>query len=96
LPGATALTRQLLAYSRKQIIQRRSLDLGEAIENNVAMLRRITGVVMPESISDWQLTRRLRPQKSFGHDGACPLKKLPGATRAPPILRSRYFLNRPG
>jgi CheY-like chemotaxis protein len=40
---ATTLTRQLLAYSRKQIIQRRSLDLNEAIENNVTMLRRIIG-----------------------------------------------------
>ncbi|HZJ13570.1 MAG TPA: response regulator [Chthoniobacteraceae bacterium] len=40
---ATILTRQLLAYSRKQIIQRRALDLNEAVENNVAMLRRIIG-----------------------------------------------------
>jgi PAS domain S-box-containing protein len=40
---ATTLTRQLLAYSRKQIIQRRAIDLNEAVENNVAMLRRIIG-----------------------------------------------------
>src|SRR6185436_12020877 len=40
---ATILTRQLLAYSRKQIIQRRALDLNEAIEGNVTMLRRIIG-----------------------------------------------------
>jgi two-component system cell cycle sensor histidine kinase/response regulator CckA len=40
---ATILTRQLLAYSRKQIIQRRALDLNQAVENNVAMLRRIIG-----------------------------------------------------
>ena len=38
---ATELTRQLLAYSRRQIIQRRSLDLNEATMQTVAMLRRI-------------------------------------------------------
>ncbi len=40
---ATALTRQLLAYSRKQIIQRRPLALNETIHQTVAMLRRIIG-----------------------------------------------------
>ncbi len=40
---ATALTRQLLAYSRKQIIQRRPLALNEVVEQTVAMLRRIIG-----------------------------------------------------
>lgn len=40
---ATALTRQLLAYSRKQIIQRRPLALNGAIEQTVAMLRRVIG-----------------------------------------------------
>src|SRR5947207_3519965 len=37
---ATALTRQLLAYSRKQIIQRRPLALNEVVEQTVAMLDR--------------------------------------------------------
>src|SRR5207244_11010172 len=40
---ATALTRQLLAYSRKQMIQRRSLFLNEVVEQTVTMLRRIIG-----------------------------------------------------
>ncbi len=40
---ATALTRQLLAYSRKQIIQRRPLLLGEVVGDTVAMLRRLIG-----------------------------------------------------
>lgn len=40
---ATALTRQLLAYSRKQIIQRRPLALNKVVEQTVAMLRRIIG-----------------------------------------------------
>ena len=37
---ATALTRQLLAYSRKQIIQRRPLQLNEIVEQTVACLPR--------------------------------------------------------
>jgi CheY-like chemotaxis protein len=40
---ATALTRQLLAYSRKQVIQRRPLLLNEVVEQTVTMLRRIIG-----------------------------------------------------
>ncbi len=40
---ATALTRQLLAYSRKQIIQRRSLALDDLLAQTIAMLRRIIG-----------------------------------------------------
>lgn len=40
---ATELTRQLLAYSRKQIIQRRPIDLNEQISQTSAMLRRVIG-----------------------------------------------------
>jgi len=40
---ATELTRQLLAYSRRQVIQRRGLDLNEQVEQTVAMLRRLIG-----------------------------------------------------
>ncbi len=40
---ATALTRQLLAYSRKQMIQRRPLALNSVVEQTVGMLRRIIG-----------------------------------------------------
>ncbi len=40
---ATALTRQLLAYSRKQMIQRRSLQLNDIVEQTVGMLRRVIG-----------------------------------------------------
>ena len=40
---ATELTRQLLAYSRRQIIQRRALDLNESAMQTVGMLRRIIG-----------------------------------------------------
>src|SRR5438067_5863912 len=55
---ATALTRQLLAYSRKQIIQRRSLALNQVVEQTVAMLRRIIG----EHIAlDMQLAPDLPP-----------------------------------
>jgi two-component system, cell cycle sensor histidine kinase and response regulator CckA len=55
---ATALTRQLLAYSRKGIIQRRPLALNEVVEQTVAMLRRIIG----EHIAlDMQLAPDLPP-----------------------------------
>ena len=55
---ATALTRQLLAYSRKQIIQRRPLALNEVVEQTVAMLRRLIG----EHIAlDMQLAPDLQP-----------------------------------
>lgn len=40
---ATALTRQLLAYSRKQIIQRRPLQLNEIVDATAVMLRRVIG-----------------------------------------------------
>jgi CheY-like chemotaxis protein len=50
---ATALTRQLLAYSRKQIIQRRPIQLNEIVNQTVGMLRRVIG----EHITlDMQLT----------------------------------------
>ena len=55
---ATALTRQLLAYSRNQIIQRRPLALNGAVEQTVAMLRRVIG----EHIAiDLQLGAELPP-----------------------------------
>jgi len=55
---ATGLTRQLLAYSRKQIIQRRPLALNEIVEQTVAMLRRLIG----EHIAlDMQLAPDLPP-----------------------------------
>src|ERR1051326_6202702 len=40
---AASLTRQLLAFSRKQIMQSRRLDLNEVVSNLAKMLRRIIG-----------------------------------------------------
>ena len=40
---ATALTHQLLAYSRKQMIQRRPLQLNEIVKQTVSMLGRVIG-----------------------------------------------------
>jgi PAS domain S-box-containing protein len=40
---AASLTRQLLAFSRKQMLQRRPLDLGETLRNLNKMLQRIIG-----------------------------------------------------
>ena len=55
---ATALTRQLLAYSRRQIIQRRPLALNQTIEGTIGMLRRVIG----EHIAiDLQLDPELPP-----------------------------------
>ncbi len=55
---ATALTKQLLAYSRKQIIQRRPLALNDVVEQTVTMLRRVIG----ENVAlDLQLAYDLPP-----------------------------------
>jgi two-component system cell cycle sensor histidine kinase/response regulator CckA len=40
---AAALTRQLLAYSRQQILQPRVVDLNRKVDNIVGMLRRVIG-----------------------------------------------------
>jgi len=40
---AAALTRQLLAFSRKQMLQRQSLDLRESLEELSKMLKRVIG-----------------------------------------------------
>lgn len=50
---AQDLTRQLLAFSRKQIIQRRTLNLNEIIENLEKMLKRLIGedIEMPMKLN---------------------------------------------
>jgi PAS domain S-box-containing protein len=40
---AATLTRQLLAFSRKQVLQRKNLDLNSTVEEISAMLRRLIG-----------------------------------------------------
>ena len=40
---ATALTRQLLAFSRKQVVERKAVDLNRAIAETVPMLQRLIG-----------------------------------------------------
>ena len=40
---AAALVRQLLAFSRKQLLQPRVLDLGEVVQSTATMLRRVLG-----------------------------------------------------
>jgi two-component system cell cycle sensor histidine kinase/response regulator CckA len=40
---AAALTRQLLAFGRKQVLQPRVVDLGEVVEQSASLLRRLIG-----------------------------------------------------
>jgi hypothetical protein len=40
---ATILTRQLLAFSRRQVLQPRILDLNEVVEGIIPMLTRLIG-----------------------------------------------------
>jgi two-component system, cell cycle sensor histidine kinase and response regulator CckA len=40
---AAELTRQLLAYSRRQVLQRRVIDLNDVVESSARMLRRLIG-----------------------------------------------------
>jgi len=60
---AAALTRQLLAFGRKQVLQPRALDLNVVVEDIAPMLRRLIG-------EDVELTVRLRPE--LGHVMADP------------------------
>jgi PAS domain S-box-containing protein len=52
--GASGLTRQLLAFSRKQILEPRSVDLNEVTRRVHGMLRRLIG-------EDLQIVLRLEP-----------------------------------
>jgi PAS domain S-box-containing protein len=61
---AASLTQQLLAYSRKQILQPRELDLNELVAGLEKMLRRMIG-------EDIELATTLAP-------GPCPVKADPG------------------
>jgi CheY-like chemotaxis protein len=63
---AASLTRQLLAFSRKQIIQPRELDLSEVVSNIQRMLRRLIG-------EDIELVTAARPaREGLGHVKADP------------------------
>jgi len=52
---ATTLTRQLLAFSRRQVLQPRVLDLNQVVEEMESMLRRLIG-------EDIELVTRLNPE----------------------------------
>jgi PAS domain S-box-containing protein len=60
---AAALTRQLLLFSRKEILQLRDLDLNQSINNMTKMLRRILG-------EDIQMQFRFTMQSLFIHADA--------------------------
>jgi len=48
---ATNLTRQLLAFSRRQVMQRRALDLNRVVQGLEAMLRRLLGADIELSVA---------------------------------------------
>jgi len=58
---AAALTRQLLAFSRKQILELRVLDLGELVADMDKMLRRLIG---EDVVLVARLDKHLRPIKA--------------------------------
>ena len=60
---AAALTRQLLLFSRKEILQLRDLDLNQSISNMTKMLRRILG-------EDIQMQFKFAMQPLFIHADA--------------------------
>jgi signal transduction histidine kinase len=57
---ATALTSQLLAFARKQIIDPRVIDLGELIENIESLLRRLIGEHIELEIRVGQAPERIK------------------------------------
>ena len=61
---AATLTRQLLAFSRRQVLEPRIIDLNEAVRETGKMLRRMIG-------EDVRLVTDLHP-------GTCPVKVDPG------------------
>ena len=62
--GAAALTRQLLAYSRREIVRQRRLDLNELVTDTLRMLERLIG-------EDIELVTAMAPQLPpiFGDPG---------------------------
>jgi PAS domain S-box-containing protein len=55
--GAAAVTRQLLAFSRKSVIEPQSIDLAEALERLGKMLRRLIGEDVALHVAPWRGTR---------------------------------------
>ena len=55
---ATDLTRQLLAFSRKQMLQPQVLDLGQAVLGMEKMLRRLLGEAIELSLLSPSVARR--------------------------------------
>jgi two-component system, cell cycle sensor histidine kinase and response regulator CckA len=54
---AAALTRQLLSFSRRQVLQQRTLDMNALVENSLPVLRRVIGAGIG---LDWLPAHQLR------------------------------------
>jgi PAS domain S-box-containing protein len=66
---AAGLTRQLLAFSRKQVIQATTLDLNEVVSNMFRMLQRILG-------EDVTLTIEPSPRPALVHGDAVMMEQI--------------------
>ncbi len=66
---ATALTRQLLAFSRRQTMQPRNLNLNEVVENMTKMFRRILG-------EDIGMSLHLLPRPAVVHADAGMIEQV--------------------
>ncbi len=66
---AAALTRQLLAFSRKQVMEKKVVSLSEVIQNVASMLRRL----IPETIT---LTLDHQPDQPFIYADVCNLEQI--------------------
>jgi two-component system cell cycle sensor histidine kinase/response regulator CckA len=66
---AAGLTRQLLAFSRKQVIQATTLDLNEVVSNMSRMLQRILG-------EDVKLSVKPSPRPSMVHGDAGMMEQI--------------------
>jgi two-component system cell cycle sensor histidine kinase/response regulator CckA len=66
---AAELTRKLLAFSRKQVLDMRSLDLGKAVEDFLQLLRRVIG-------EDVELVVRRSPERLHVNADASQLEQV--------------------
>ena len=78
---ATALTAQLLAFSRRQISQPKILDLNEVVTHSMKLLRRVIG---ESATSVGSSTSQVRANTLRRSSGITSALKCPGLIPLPP------------